>query len=679
MFMNESNNTIVSQEPAEKKVEFVTEAVKFFLVLLTALAIFCFCFPFLKKFGLPSQETFQHLDTFLKATAAQRTNNTFLYVSGCVIFLGTFLLYRVAVFPYFFRSILFKLRWGLLVVVLVLAGFFVKGVMVDALILPAVWKKIEFWAGGVVLYGLLAYEHRLPRPVRLVFDVAMFFSIVLLTFRNDVHYFDFSNFICVINDLALGKDILFDVISQYGFLNMYFLVWLFKISGTHDYYTGLSIANSLLYVLGYTFIYFLFRVNTRRIIFSILATFCIMVIHFYVWVDIPVHWTPSVGFLRFGMMLPVFYLLFNETVRRRWYWGWLMALMVVVSFFWVIETGVYIFASFVAVAILKSFLAEGTGNKRDLISVLPKIGVLFVVVILFLTVRIWLKYGAWPVWEDLIYYQRHYLVSGLGGQPLIHFHLWPAVVLVYLIGIYVCFSLYEKLCYPDAWAFLSFYGLASLLYYISLVIKDHLARAALPAVILCFLFLGYLLKKDVGFSWHSVRFQLKYVLYCLVVISALVLGLTVDLWDSGKTLGQRLREAPEEFFKNTTTDSSTRMLPKNRWQEFQYDVLSVQRRIPPDEPLVLISKHDTLYYAYARRKSFFKIAFYPNFSYTISQVPEAVEKIVKGKSRFIFIDRSPYQCYNNVISPHWLKMREELSKYFYLKQTLGLLDLYERR
>jgi len=677
--MNESNNTIVSQEPSEKKVEFVTEAVKFFLVLPTALAIFCFCFPFLKKFGLPSQETFQQLDTFLKATAAQRTNNTFLYVSGCAIFLGTFLLYRVAVFPYFLRSTSFKLRWGLLTVVLVLVGFFVKWVVVDASILPAVWKKFEFWVGGVVLYGLLAYEHRLPWPVRLVFDVAMFFSIVLLTFRNDVHYFDFSNFICVVNDLALGKDILFDVISQYGFLNMYFLAWLFKILGMHDYYSGLAIANSLFYALGYVFIYFIFRVYTRRVVFSILATFCSVVIHFYVWADIPVHWTPSVGFLRFGMMLPVFYLLFNETVRRRWYWGWVTAFMIVVSLFWVIETGIYIFVSFVVVAVLKSFLADGAGNRRDLISVLPKIGVLFVVFIFFLTVRIWLKYGTWPVWEDFIYYQKHYLVSGLGGQPLNNVHIWPVVTLIYFITFYVCFSFYDKLKHVDAWAFLSFYGLASLLYYISLVIIDHLARVALPVTILCFIFLGHLLKKDLVFSCRSIKFESKYLLYAIAVIPSLILGLTLDRWDNQKTLVERLQESPHKFFKNTRTDSLSKFLPKNRLQEFQYDILSIQKLIAPDEPVILISKHDTLYYTYARRKSFFKIAFYPNFSYTISQVPEAIEKIVNGKARFVFIDHSPYQCYSNVVSSHWMKMRDELSKYFYLKQSLGLLDLYDRR
>ena len=677
--MNGLNNTASLQEPSNEKIEFITEMVKFCLVLLTALTIFYLCFPFLKKFGLPSQEIFQQLDTFLRATAAKRTNNTFLYISGCAIFLGTFLFYRVVVFPRLFRSVPLRIQWVCWLMILMPIGFLMKWVWVDAVTIPAVWRKAEFWLGGAIVYGLLAYENRLPRMMRWLLDIAMVFSIVLLTFRNDVHYFDFSNFICVVNDLMHGKDILFNTISQYGFLNMYFLAGIFKVFNVHDHYAGLSIVNSLFYVGGYISIYIFFRFYTHRVMFSILATFCIVLIHFYLLVHIPVHWTPSVGFLRFGMILPIFYLLFNQLIRRQWYWGWLTALMLVFSLFWVIETGVYVLSSFIIVAVLKYFVADKSSNKNDLVFVLAKIAVLLVLFILLLTARSWIKYGGWPIWEDLIYYQKHYLVSGLGGQPLNNVHVWPAVVLIYFITLYVCFSFYDKLKHADALAFLSFYGLASLLYYISLVIIDHLARAALPATMLCFIFLGYLLKKNLIFSYRSIKLESKYVLYTVALIPSLILGLTVDRWDSQKTLVQRLCESPQEFLKNTRTDSLPKFLPKNRLQEFQYDILSIQKLIAPDEPVILISKHDTLYYTYARRKSFFKIAFYPNFSYTISQVPEAIEKIVNGKARFVFIDHSPYQCYRNVISPHWLKMRDELSKYFYPKQSLGLLDLYERR
>ena len=120
-------------------------------------------------------------------------------------------------------------------------------------------------------------------------------------------------------------------------------------------------------------------------------------------------------------------------------------------------------------------------------------------------------------------------------------------------------------------------------------------------------------------------------------------------------------------------------MPKQRAQEFRYDVANIVRLVPPGDALAIISKHDTLYHVFSGRKSLFKVAFYPSLLYTQDQIPEAAETILNSGQKYLFIDNSTYRCYNNVINPNNERLIPLVSHHFRKVETLGLLDLYERK
>jgi len=714
------------------RIPFLPELTKFWVVLLTAVTFYVLAFPFLQTLGFPADDAAQHIGEFLKTTGYHRTNSIFLYMSGCIFFMIVVLVYDRFIFAkiredstlyveaicslgfllislFLIDDLYVRLLVGLgrilvssglwlgllpsessprvnkrrsfifYVGLLIVGGWF----MADKALCPIDFnfstKGILFGLiVGLILFGLLSLEEKFPRWLKLCWDGIVFLAIANLSLSNDVHYFDQTHFVIPANEISLGKDILANVIAQYGFGSLYFLAGLFKIFPQVDKYMLLSIVNSLFYILGYSFVYVWLRSYTQRPIFSSVALLCVFVVNFYLLTNIPVHWTPSVGFLRIGVFFLVFCLLYSERLRNLKCWEWLVAVCVVCSSLWVIDFGVYVFVSFAGAAICQFFWGRGTPQRWQLLRVLLKVIGLLSGVIAGLSIYILFKYGHGPAWQDLIHYHRFYVQKGVSVLQLNHFILWPLVVFVYFSMIFISLSAYRQLKSPAAWLYLSFFGLTSLLYYIAQGLMDHLARVVLPMTMLFSLSWGFVIKRDFIVRVCSFNIRLKYFVYGICLIFALVLLGSVARFAEGRTLGQYLRYNLSDFIQNGRTDSLAKFMPKNRIQGFRYDVLTIQKMIPPGEPLIILSRNDSLYHVYAERKSLFKIAFYPTFNYLAPDISGPVEQILKSDARYLFIDATRYQCYNNKVTEHFEPMRAALIPYFKKKNSFGLLDLYER-
>src|SRR3989338_9746564 len=122
-----------------------------------------------------------------------------------------------------------------------------------------------------------------------------------------------------------------------------------------------------------------------------------------------------------------------------------------------------------------------------------------------------------------------------------------------------------------------------------------------------------MLKKEPVIRFNALRIGLKYAVYILAIVINFYLIASVEKYGSQKNLVQHLKDNPKDFIKNARTNTLAKFMPRNRIQEFEYDCLMIKKLTSARDPLVLISRNDTLYYAYTQRKSFFKIAFYPNF------------------------------------------------------------------
>ena len=719
-----------------KEVDFITELTKFFATALTGLAAFCILYPFVQNLGYPNEKIVDELTPFIHKYFLSRTNSVFLYVVGCMTVFVSASFYHVFVLPKVWRQplalileavvalITLMVSWGnsfksvsLIILLWRALTFFLIGKMVKskeisqsrqdkitpkvtwgfymALIGLLVWffthdvlksALTGFKIDSVVKllffccasYGFLIYSQRLNKYVCYFFDFSAIVLIIILTLQVDSEYFGYSNFLGSTSDILRGKDILVDIIPLYGFFDMYFLAILFKLFHVSDGYKALSIVTSIFYILGYASLYIFLRIYTKNVALSILSLLVILLVNFYHH-HIPIHWSPNVGFFRFGAFLVVFYYLFcRPYFRNKKLWEWFFALFIVLSLFWVIETGVWVLVALIGVTLSKYLFDKDLKDKRALLAFLLKILTLFIVVIVLIIIRIFIKYGIWPNWADLFHHHRYHLGAGTGANPLKDFYLWPIPVVIYVVAIYVCLRSYQKMQRADAWLFLSFFGLEWLLYYVSQVIINNLARCALPALIIFFAFMGYVLSKDFVLNINNAKVKLKYPIYVGLIFLCAWFGFSIDKHSSHRTFFALIQDNPKQFLRDLRTESLQKYLPRSRIKQFRYDVLVIQRLIPKDEPAVIISKHDTLYHVYAKRKSFFKINFYPNFPPAKNDVPDAVDKIINSKVQYLFIDNSTYQCYNNMVDGHLSEMKTLLSKKFTKKSSLGLLDVYTR-
>ena len=111
---------------------------------------------------------------------------------------------------------------------------------------------------------------------------------------------------------------------------------------------------------------------------------------------------------------------------------------------------------------------------------------------------------------------------------------------------------------------------------------------------------------------------------------------------------------------------------------FESDLAAIAELVPPGAALPLLSRNDTLYYAFARRKSVFKNSFYPHFFFK-SDIDEIAQGLATSQVGYLFVDHSGFQVYENRIDPAIGSLvRERLANEYRLLRRAGYLDIYQR-
>jgi len=697
---------------AGKRIEIVRPLFEFLSTLAVGVLVFVAVFPLIKHLGFPSLEKFNDLLPLNRFTAAL-TNSIFLYLSGCVTIFTVGVLYQVLVLNQLATS------WGW------------NGVP------RAVSTEPRQNVGASRCLPALTYSLRGPgstgprsnpfartygpylRYFYWLADTIILFVLVILVFRNDASYFDYSTILGAVNDVMLGKDILADVIVSYGFFNVYFIAGFFDLFKVQDYYVGLSMIVSVLYVLGYGGIYFFLRTHTTNLFLSATVFFTIVYIDFYC-LHIPIHWTPQSTFLRFGAYLPVFFLLyFLEKRKERGVeraLEWLFAVVTAVLCFWAVEYGLYILVALIGVTACrfisswagavsrapwpaKAMIQGGQTTTRPVPLVqgcvklraghspspgykwlyrLARIFIVIAGIVIFLTIRIYLKYGHAPTWTDLFYFQRLYSQSGLAMTQLSSLGLWVIPVFIYAATVYFCLKYPKDIRCSDVWLFLSFFGLESFLYFVGKGGGFVLARVVIPAIILVAVFLSSIVRNDVRLYGGDKNIPLKYFVYIFMIGVCLTLSAAIKKEGRLVSLWSLISRNPGEFIESGKISSLERFLKnKNNFKRFQFDVAMIQRLVDAGQPLTILSKNDTLYYIYARRKSTFKNAFYPHFL-TRRQINGMADTILEANPQFLFMDNSSFQVYDNLVAKQNPKVFSLVSQNFTKRVSLGFLDVYER-
>ncbi len=719
-------------ETGDQSIDLWDEVTQFLAVVLTAISVFAVAYPFIKHLGFPSEKVFQELSVFHQAADSNRANSVFLFVNGCVIMGLTGLIYGFGIFPRVAKERVAVLFEGLMSVIFLIVILFLSpketkaGALVFRIVLSFIfyrWVKNFRRAGrfhkrltqageavfyllsggliiwyftthvfasfltrpgfppaisGVILLGIILWlfqaDRTFSRWTCRVIDMSVLMAIGLLTWSNEFTYFDYSNFIGAINDIALGKDILVDTASIYGFLNVYLLALILKAFSPYDFYSGLAVINGFSFFIGYSAIYVFLRVYTRQVMTSVLAIVAIMGFNYF-FISEPVNWYPNYSFLRFGMVWPVFFLLCSGRLYLN-RWRWITAFVVVLSLFWVIEIGVWIVIAFLVTAAVQFFFNHGSNRRTVMLKIIPALTFLTLLFCTLFSIKIYIALHQWPHWRDLFYFQQ-FSARGVGVSQVTGFNLWPAIAVIYAVTIYVCLRFAARLRFSEGWMFLGLYGIMSFLYYFSQAIIEKLAIVVLPALVLIFACAGFSLRREKVIILQRYRIEWGHVMTGLIVGICFAAGMLYCQKNS-ESIFKKMSVSPQRFLKNASSSYVEKILPKREQKKFNYDVLIIRKLTSPREKTVIISKHDTLYYFTAGRASFFKVPFYPNQFFVTKDLYKGMEDIINGKNRFLFIDNSNYQCYNNSVNPHIDVMKKYLIRSFRLQQTLGLLDVYER-
>src|SRR3989338_3826909 len=352
--------TTVSLYSRNERLDIAIAAREFFWMFFNCLAVLAVAYFFIKDFGYTSLQEYEKLLPFHKPFS-HRTNSIFVYISSCLtvfisgLFLNIFFKRYIApreevclidsIISVLSLAVIGNMPQGGLAFVFLLCryaasvmislslpqirdSYFLRTLDVLSFALFAAWLSAFFykylspeifyrfgWSSfvGFILLGAIlifpyACQGRLPRHLKLLIDAAVISVLIVLVFKNDFAYFDYSIVLGPVNDVFLGKDILANVVSIYGFFDIYFIASVFKIFNVHDFYVGLSLMISVLYVAGYSAVYFFLRWYTKNIVLSVLFLVMMLEIEFFC-LHIPIHWLPQATFLRFGSFLPVFFLL----------------------------------------------------------------------------------------------------------------------------------------------------------------------------------------------------------------------------------------------------------------------------------------------------------------------------------------------------------------------------------
>ena len=208
-----------------------------------------------------------------------------------------------------------------------------------------------------------------------------------------------------------------------------------------------------------------------------------------------------------------------------------------------------------------------------------------------------------------------------------------------------------------------------------------LSRVVLPALLLAFAFVGFLVQHGdrlkLELQRRSYRLDTAAALGLLLVSAAGTCLVYADAAPQLKVFLAQARDKIKPIAKSSPSWEAFVITPANR-AAFARDLAAIRELVPPGEGLPIISKNDTLYTVFAQRPSIYKNSFYPHAFYK-ADIDHMVEALLASKVGFMFLDGSTFQVYENGIDQSIAGgVCIRISSRYRFVRHVGLLDLYER-
>ncbi len=500
-------------------------------------------------------------------------------------------------------------------------------------------------------------------PVLLFIEhLSILLVIVLLSFHvGYLSIYDHTHYAGPINDVLHGRPLL-TFFSWYGFLSIATLSLLFKVIPLS--LLNLTIVTAFAVTIGFIAVYIISYLLTRRASLAFLTTLFAIFANWIVQSGLR-NTIPQATVLRFGMWIPLTFMIYKESVtsnaHRKKFWRFLVECMVVFSFFWTFDIGIYVVGGYLLFRWLSSLRSNLPETYKIFLPYLVRIVVFLLITALSIQLYYTYVLGVTPQWQYFTGGPVLFLQSFLLIPAPYSFIPWlvlaPAGV---TIGYLVTKHRFDRdfTSVDSTLMFIASYATLQFAYFMGRSSLGNLHTILIPNAICLFALIDRAIHTSMN---HQQKVSL------ILLISFLLAFPSYFLFFQGVA---NLKQ------ENIITTIQTLDDPKGTEQEFFGDTTTlIQERYGNyinHNGIAVLSAFDTWYLVLLGKTN--QLGSNCLFCYIAPPtVDPLISSITQKKFRYLFVDTDKTLHYGQV---SWIF--GAVKNQYKLKETLGRLDVYER-
>ncbi|MEW6087937.1 MAG: hypothetical protein AB1498_06485 [bacterium] len=419
----------------------------------------------------------------------------------------------------------------------------------------------------------------------------------------------------------LGKQILYNLVSQYGFYpHLLEPVW--RIIGLNVF--KFTLIMGLLMGISLVLFYLIFKKLVDNKIIAYLGFITsIWLIATYGRVIFMYNWYPSMidpyfQFFPIRFLFPVFSIYFTyyylKTSSKKIYYMSFVAYSI--SILWNFDTGFVVYLTWLITLIYEGICSR---DVKKIIFHIANWIIIFFLTIAFFTSYMYLRYGHLPMYKEFLLYQRMYYVFGFGMLPMPLIHPWNLVAIVYLVGLAISLInlLQGKNSLKVSMIFnLSILGVGVFSYYQGRSHDFNMTGICYPAIVLLAVFADALLEKYKRDRNVFNFVALNYIIFFMIFFS-------MSFIKNYKIIFTTLKERVMISLRGENT-------PVKRSAEF------IKNNTKRGEEILLLSNLSAIYYLESRTITPIKSE--PRNIVMVSQEKDVLDYLGSNLCKKVFLD-----------------------------------------
>lgn len=310
-------------------------------------------------------------------------------------------------------------------------------------------------------FKFVKINFKLPAWAYLIIGLLLIFYLS----QGPISYHHYSFYVGPVLDIIKGKSLLGDTPSQYGYLSIHFLAFIFNIIGIS--LAKFNLINILLFVFYYLLAgLILFKLIRNKFLAAISSLIFITLQTLFSYYSGSLY--PSTGPLRFGFGLLIFWVILSFSQKISFILG---SIITSIALFWSIETAIYVVPAWLVTCLIMSYYSENSFKKffKSLILKLSFLGILITSVFSIIVFKEYFHSHVFPRILDYFEFANIYK-DGFGALSIPIYGNFYLLIIIMILGIVTAVYLIThkvKTRFLPLLVFISIYNVAIFSYFIS--------------------------------------------------------------------------------------------------------------------------------------------------------------------------------------------------------------------